>query len=121
MEELITLTENMLALWMEAAMHIGVNRSAQNAVEDNVNAIYFINGIFYGASDILRQLFKAVKDNVKSGFSISASMPTNGENIVHYLNRYRNTDRKRSMYGTAKNESIDLKISTSFNFESLLI
>lgn len=121
MEQLVTLTENMLALWMEAAMHIGVNNSAKADATNNANAIYFINGIFYGASDILRQLFNAVKDNAQSGFSITASMPTGGENIVHYLNRYRNTDRKKSMYGTSKNESVDLKINTSFNFTSLLI
>ena len=121
MEELISLTESMLALWMETAMHIGVNKSARTAIADNVNAIYFVNGVFFGASEILSRLFKAVEDNTKStGMSITPVLPTGGETIVRYLNRGKKGERKKSMFGTEKNADVDLKINTSFNFMSLL-
>ena len=121
MEELISLTESMLALWMETAMHIGVNKSARTAIADNVNAIYFVNGVFFGASEILSRLFKAVEDNTKStGMSITPVLPTGGETIVRYLNRGKRGERKKSMFGTEKNKDVDLKINTSFNFMSLL-
>ena len=121
MEELISLTESMLALWMETAMHIGINKSARTAIADNVNAIYFVNGVFFGASEILSKLFKAVEDNTKTtGMSITPVLPTGGETIVRYLNRGERGGRKKSMFGTEKNMDVDLKISTSFNFMSLL-
>ena len=119
MEELVQLTEKMFALWMEAAMHIGVNNTVKSAMKDNVNAIYFVNGVFYGASEILAQLFRAVFEGASTGFSIHASMPTSGLNIVGYLNGYSRKTRKQSMYGSGKNTDVDLKINTSFNFMSL--
>lgn len=115
MERLIELTESMFALWMEAAMHIGINYSADVA-QSNANTIYFVNGLFYGASDILQQLYEAV-DRKSSGFRIIASPSEKKYNIVNYLNEKK---RKQSMYGVAKSDKINLKITTSFDFGSLL-
>ena len=90
METLITMTERLFGIWLECAMHMGTNKSFETALETNVNAVYFINGLFYSSSEILMMLYDALKKGSRSGARISAIMPRKGSNIVSYLN-----DKKR--------------------------
>jgi hypothetical protein len=112
------MTEDIFALWMSAAMHLGVNKSIESAADDNKVSIYFVNGVFYGASDILANLLGEIEDRAERGFSFSASGLDNKDNIVGYLN---SAQRRQSMYNTSgKNlSSIDLKLSGGFHFGSL--
>ena len=118
MEHLLSLTEDIFALWMSAAMHLGVNKSAKDAIKDNKVSMYFVNGVFYGASDILANLLGEIEDRAERGFSFSTIGLDNKDNIVGYLN---SAQHRQSMYSTkGKNlSSIDLKLSGGFHFGSL--
>ena len=118
METLITMTERLFGIWLECAMHMGTNKSFETALETNVNAVYFINGLFYSSSEILMMLYDALKKGSRSGARISAIMPRKGSNIVSYLNDKK---RQESMYGISKQtRDIDLRVTMSFDFNSLL-
>lgn len=118
MERLLGMTEDIFALWMSAAMHLGVNKSIESAADDNKVSIYFVNGVFYGASDILANLLGEIEDRAERGFSFSVSGLDNKDNIVGYLN---SAQRRQSMYNTSgKNlSSIELRLSGGFHFGSL--
>ena len=117
MEVLLSLAERLFGVWLECAMHMGANKSFETALETNVNAIYFINGLFYSSSEILIMLYDALRKGIKSGARVRATMPKKDYNIVTYMN---NRDKKSSMYGISKmNRDIDLKVSMAFDFSSL--
>lgn len=112
MEWLVHRVEGMLSLWMEFAMHLGLNASAESALVDNNNVIYLVGGVFFGASEILSKLFTQLDD--AGAFRIEASSPNTDINIVTYL---QGKKKRTTMYG---DNARDVKIKTHFNFQSLL-